>query len=289
LLLVVYAAMSLRMRRQIAFFSIALLPTLAAATTALLETASTSADTGKPEQRRIRVPVPVRRILAVLLAAGTVSGSFSCFAGARGRLGAGLEPGRFPSEAVLRLSRARAGGVVFNDYNDGGYLIWRLWPEWKVCMDGRIDVYGEQNVRAHAFVWAGGAGWNDLLDLWKANAILGRYEVARALPRHNLYHELARDTRWAPVYWDDQSILYLRLDDTTATAILKPYHRVHPGLCWQEIAALQKSEADWQSLGNELERANAEFPGCRRTREILRRYRESAFPAEKPGPGASIR
>ena len=41
-------------------------------------------------------------------------------------------------------------GAVLNDYNDGGYLIWQLYPEWPVTMDGRVDVYGPQLVVEYA-------------------------------------------------------------------------------------------------------------------------------------------
>ena len=30
-----------------------------------------------------------------------------------------------------------------NHYNWGGYFIWKLYPQYRVFMDGRADVYGD--------------------------------------------------------------------------------------------------------------------------------------------------
>jgi hypothetical protein len=51
------------------------------------------------------------------------------------------ETDRFPVEIVERLRTLE--GNVWNSSNLGGYLIWKLWPEKRVALDGRWEVYGE--------------------------------------------------------------------------------------------------------------------------------------------------
>ncbi len=35
---------------------------------------------------------------------------------------------------------------IYNEYIWGGYLIWRLYPDYRVYIDGRADVYGDSLV-----------------------------------------------------------------------------------------------------------------------------------------------
>ncbi|MGA1869424.1 MAG: hypothetical protein ACMUJM_12870 [bacterium] len=50
----------------------------------------------------------------------------------------------FPQEAVdyIKANADQIGGNLFNSADIGGYLIWQLYPEWKVSLDGRWEVYG---------------------------------------------------------------------------------------------------------------------------------------------------
>jgi hypothetical protein len=47
--------------------------------------------------------------------------------------------GRFPANAVNFLKEKKLGGNIFNEFNWGEYLIWHLYPQCKVAIDGRYD------------------------------------------------------------------------------------------------------------------------------------------------------
>ncbi|PIU82799.1 MAG: hypothetical protein COS68_07445 [Elusimicrobia bacterium CG06_land_8_20_14_3_00_38_11] len=47
--------------------------------------------------------------------------------------------GRFPANAVNFLKEKKLGGNIFNEFNWGEYLIWQLYPQCKVAIDGRYD------------------------------------------------------------------------------------------------------------------------------------------------------
>ena len=86
----------------------------------------------------------------------------------------GIAPDRFPETAAGRLLGIGSRASIFNDYNDGGYLIWRLWPHWKVSMDGRADVYGPELIRTYEKIWSGDPAWEKHLTDWGVQAVLGR-------------------------------------------------------------------------------------------------------------------
>src|SRR5579859_5947155 len=48
----------------------------------------------------------------------------------------------FPERASAFLLRERLTGNVFNDYNLGGYLTWRIGPEYPDYLDGRAVPFG---------------------------------------------------------------------------------------------------------------------------------------------------
>lgn len=79
--------------------------------------------------------------------------------------------GRHPPEAGVQrgavLARGAADfieahgmhGNLFNQYGDGGYLIYRLAPRIKVAIDGRADMYGDRFIQEYLQVYEGTAGW----------------------------------------------------------------------------------------------------------------------------------
>ena len=50
---------------------------------------------------------------------------------------------RNPVAAVEFLKSQRLPGPIYNRYGWGGYLIYQLYPEYRVYIDGRADVYGD--------------------------------------------------------------------------------------------------------------------------------------------------
>ncbi len=122
----------------------------------------------------------------------------------------------FPSEAVSFLERNNLPGPMFNDATWGGYLIWRLYPEYKVFIDPRtlnVEVFGQYNdiiEASKATAYAGLPVWKGLLKVYGINIILtpvaDRYS-GEILP---LIIELMKDDEWALVYLDNKASLFLR-------------------------------------------------------------------------------
>jgi len=266
LLLGIFAAAAMGSRRQGPFFALVAIPILAAAI------------------EKFVAARPARLAAAVTCSALMPAFAVLAYQGAGRTNGTGLMPNRFPEDAAARLAKFDVQAAVLNDYNDGGYLLWKLWPRWRVTMDGRADVYGPDLVQKYQQVWAGAPGWEQLLDQWNVEAILGRYEITAAQPKHNLYHELAKGDEWMPVHWNATGVLYLRAGTALAASELRPYRRLHPGLRWQELAALQTTPAHWDELGADLRRSITEYPENRRAHDLERRWRadEARPPSTRP-------
>ncbi len=78
---------------------------------------------------------------------------------------AGYDPSRFPVTMVraLRQSGVRPAGPVFAPEHWGGYLILE-WPEAKVFVDGRSDMYGDTFMARYAAIYSAGPLWSEPLD-----------------------------------------------------------------------------------------------------------------------------
>jgi hypothetical protein len=97
-------------------------------------------------------------LLNWLVAGVVVFLQFSHLSGARADAGREASA-RLPTGAADYVAAQRIGGRMFNRYNDGGYLIYRLAPQARVVVDGRADVYGDQFLKDYMHVYDGGADW----------------------------------------------------------------------------------------------------------------------------------
>lgn len=100
----------------------------------------------------------------------------------------------FPAGAVEFLKRERPAGTFFNDYGWGGYLIWRLYPDYRVSIDGRVALYGGTRLAEHVAVVDAHPGWRRTLDRLGYRLVLIRPRsplaiLLRALPEWEVLHE----------------------------------------------------------------------------------------------------
>ncbi|HTO81393.1 MAG TPA: hypothetical protein VMQ73_04115 [Methylomirabilota bacterium] len=69
-----------------------------------------------------------------------------------------------PVDAVRFILDNRIEGRPFNSYDYGGYLIHALYPQQRVFIDGRTDVYGDQFFADYFIIAAGAPDWAPLFD-----------------------------------------------------------------------------------------------------------------------------
>ena len=127
-----------------------------------------------------RLPTLGRRAVA-LGALGLVLSACSLVAGSRqpAQVLSAFRPAfgvadTLPAGAVAFLRREGRRGALWNEYVWGGYLIWHLYPELRVSIDGRMAVYGPARFGEHLAVTELRPGWQDVLARLEVNAAVVR-------------------------------------------------------------------------------------------------------------------
>jgi hypothetical protein len=109
----------------------------------------------------------------------------------------------FPVNAVQFIKKEKIIGNIFNSYNWGGYLIWNMYPETKVYIDGRNDMYGANFVQRFVDIYYAKPGWQNALRTDKIEYVLIE-------PKTYLAFALQQSTDWVTIYGDDVSLLFQR-------------------------------------------------------------------------------
>ena len=77
-----------------------------------------------------------------------------------------------PAGAVEWIGEHKPSGKMLNHYNWGGYLIWQLWPEYLVFVDGRTDLFGDEILSDYVEIQRGGPDALSLLDGYEIGFVL---------------------------------------------------------------------------------------------------------------------
>lgn len=114
-----------------------------------------------------------------------------------------IEPDQFPVAAADFVAAHYPGRRLFNDFDWGGFLIFRLYPQTLVSIDGRTQVYGpellEEYERAHFAL----EGWNRFFQRCDPEVVIWPREG----PFASLMH---RRAGWQVAYEDDVAVVFTR-------------------------------------------------------------------------------
>jgi hypothetical protein len=113
----------------------------------------------------------------------------------------------FPAAAAARLRVNGLSPTLFNDYGWGGYLIWELYPDVKVFIDGRADPYGDELIAAYRRAISAHPDWDATLDAYDVQTAL--IPAASALAS-----VLEESMAWEHAYADDLAAIYVRSSTT---------------------------------------------------------------------------
>jgi len=111
------------------------------------------------------------------------------------------ESDTFPKAAVDWILENHPTGSMFNSYGWGGYLIWRLYPEYSVYIDGRADVYGDTFLNSYMSVYLAQPGWQQALQAYDVHFVLVE-------PGSNLANTLRQTPGWKIAFEDGVSIIF---------------------------------------------------------------------------------
>ncbi len=77
-----------------------------------------------------------------------------------------------PINATEFIIESGVKGNVFNVYHYGGYLIYRLYPQQKVFIDGRGDMYGDKFILEYIKMQSGLPGWRESFEKYKIDYVI---------------------------------------------------------------------------------------------------------------------
>jgi len=193
------------------------------------------------------------------------------WSGYQGRLGVGLKAEQYPVGAAGFLLEHRPAGNLYNAYDWGGYLMWRLFPDYRVFIDGRSTSphYFRSMVRVDNSL----EGWREILDHENVNVVLTRTCFFDTGGPINLVGSLIRDSAWALVYQDDVAVVFVHRDDENRDLIQRfgmPGERAYRTLL-AEAQRLQRQDSGRPRVAVALARA---YFGLGRNAEALAYYQD---------------
>jgi hypothetical protein len=107
-----------------------------------------------------------------------------------------------PVAATDYLLGHRPAGQLFNFYNFGGYLIWKAYPNYRVFIDGRTEVYGDSLFDQYLKVEYLSPDFESTLDQYGVNTVL----ISAGDP----LRPLLESRGWQQVYADSVARIYVR-------------------------------------------------------------------------------
>ena len=135
----------------------------------------------------------------------------------------------FPTAACDFIERHGMRGRMFNPYYFGGYVLWRFWPERDRLPFMDIHQSGTRADRdLYAYAFADPQAWRQLEERHGFDiALLDGHQEWVAGDR--LVDVMDADARWALVFRDDASALYVRHDGPLAAVADSFAYRIMPG------------------------------------------------------------
>lgn len=143
-------------------------------------------------------------VLAVVAALGVClhGGSLGSYQAVR----AEFDPLHLPVEAGEFLARERRGEPMLAPDMWGGYLIYRLYPQRRVVIDDRHDLYGAERFREYLTLMQVETGWKDVLQKWQVRTLV----LPAGSTLANILRELPRE--WQAVHEDGTAVVLEKKD-----------------------------------------------------------------------------
>ncbi len=108
--------------------------------------------------------------------------------------------GAYPAAAVDMVKERGYTGPLYNHFNWGGYLIWRL-PKLLVSIDGRTNVQGDERIERSIKTWNGARDWAKDPELGGARLVIANVDMP-------LCSLLRFDKRFELVYEDGLAAVF---------------------------------------------------------------------------------
>src|SRR3989339_296195 len=126
----------------------------------------------------------------------------------------------FPIGADEFIKNNNLKGNIFNDALIGGYFTWDCYPERKVFMDGRMEVFGEKFLEKYKSVYDNPEVFFDKVK----DEYSVEYVLLHPLSPHseNLIKYLNKDKLWKLAYLDESGVVFIKNNNEVKSSIKEP-------------------------------------------------------------------
>lgn len=166
------------------------------------------------------------------------------------RLGAGLEAGRFPDQAIAYARRNGLGSDVHNAFVYGGYVLWEgrdPQQPLRALIDGRNDMVYPSTFYARCV----DAQRDPALFAALQREYPSDWVLADNTPGRETFTFLGDDPEWALVFWSEPATVWVRRDRHAGVARADRFEVLRPGAEIPSLlAGLQAAGPDPTALGH---------------------------------------
>ncbi|MEK7547247.1 MAG: hypothetical protein AAB536_03670 [Patescibacteria group bacterium] len=173
-----------------------------------------------------------------------------------------------PVDAVNFIKQNNIKGPLFNSYNDGGYLIWGLWPQEKVTIDSRSEVFVGTPVQKYLSVVSLESNWKQIIDSeYKINYFILPYWFQSFITDSSALFSALSNDNFKMIYWDDNSIIMLK-DTPKNEDVIEKYGitNVDPFIQPEDVSENINETYD------ELKKLSERFPDSITIKDYLKRF-----------------
>jgi hypothetical protein len=125
-----------------------------------------------------------------------------------------------PVAAVEFLKNEPIQGNMYNEYDFGSYIIFRAYPNYRVFIDGRAEMYGTERLSEYYRIKRIEPGWDKLLEKHDVNFII--------IYNHSILSKfLLNNNIWRLIYSDSVANIFLR-NTSENKFLIEKYRNIEP-------------------------------------------------------------
>ena len=114
-----------------------------------------------------------------------------------------FDESRKPVEAVEFLKKVSLNGNMFNDDEFGDYIIYSAYPQYKVFIDSRVDMYGVDHFKDYLTLVYFKPGWEKVIEKYKIRWMI--------LDSGSILSRVLKERKdWKLIYSDKVAIILVR-------------------------------------------------------------------------------
>jgi len=118
--------------------------------------------------------------------------------------GFGTDPRYYPSGAIKFLKNSMVEGNIFNSFNYGGALLFELYPEKKIFIDGLSSGIAQEFLARYFQSLESSEKFNEIADKYHINVVIIESD------RGYIKRGILSPRIWKLVYWDDYAMVLFR-------------------------------------------------------------------------------